>query len=146
MATTKTSPKKRAKPKRPRKPPSPQGWPERTLRGVRFLQVPAFAKIPWLVHGFSTRPGGVSPTDIDNADGEKVLNLGAVEWDSRENVEENKRRFQSALGGTDLKLISLHQIHSDVVRSFDSAPHRQCKGDASATNRPGLLLGIRTAD
>lgn len=146
MATTKTSPKKHAKPKRPRKPPSPQGWPERTLRGVRVLQVPAFAKIPWLVHGFSTRPGGVSPTDIDNADGEKVLNLGAVEWDSRENVEENKRRFQSALGGTDLKLISLHQIHSDVVRSFDSAPHRQCKGDASATNRPGLLLGVRTAD
>ena len=146
MATTKTSPKKRAKPTPPRKPPSPQGWPERTLRGVRVLQVPAFAKIPWLVHGFSTRPGGVSPTDIDNADGEKVLNLGAVEWDSRENVEENKRRFQSALGGTDLKLISLHQIHSDVVRSFDSAPHRQCKGDASATNRPGLLLGVRTAD
>ena len=146
MATTKTSPKKHAKPKRPRKPPSPQGWPERTSRGVRILQVPAFAKIPWLVHGFSTRPGGVSPTDIDNADGEKVLNLGAVEWDSRENVEENKRRFQSALGGTDLKLISLHQIHSDVVRSFDSAPHRQCKGDASATNRPGLLLGVRTAD
>jgi YfiH family protein len=40
----------------------------------------------------------------------------------------------------------LHQIHSDVVRSFESAPPKQCKGDASVTNRPGLLLGVRTAD
>jgi polyphenol oxidase len=108
---------------------------------VRVLQVPAFAKIPWLVHGFSTRPGGVS-----DVDGEKVLNLGAVDWDSRENVEENKRRFQAVLGADDLTLVSLHQIHSDVVRSFDSTPIKQCKGDASATNRPGLLLGVRTAD
>jgi YfiH family protein len=108
---------------------------------MRVLQVPALLKIPWLVHGFSTRPGGVS-----DFDGEKVLNLGAVEWDSRENVEENKRRFQSALGADDLKLISLHQIHSDVVRRFDTPPARQCKGDASATNKPGLLLGVRTAD
>lgn len=116
-------------------------WTERTLRGVRVLQVPAFSRIPWLVHGFSTRPGGVSEID-----GEKVLNLGAVEWDTRERVEENKRRFQAALGVPDLTLVSLHQIHSDVVRSFDYAPAKQCKGDASATHRAGLLLGVRTAD
>jgi YfiH family protein len=103
--------------------------------------VPAFAKIPWLVHGFSTRPGGVS--EIES---KKVLNLGAVEWDTRENVEENKRRFQAALGAANLTLVSLHQIHSDVVRSFDAAPTKQYKGDASATNRTGLLLGVRTAD
>jgi len=105
------------------------------------LQVPAFLKIPWLVHGFSTRPGGVS-----DRDGEKVLNLGAVEWDTRENVEENKRRFQAAVGAEDSSFVSLHQIHSDVVRSFDAAPAKQCKGDAAATKKPGLLLGVRTAD
>ena len=105
------------------------------------MQVPAFLKIPWLVHGFSTRPGGVS-----DRDGEKVLNLGAVEWDTRENVEENKRRFQAAVGAEDSSFVSLHQIHSDVVRSFDAAPAKQCKGDAAATKKPGLLLGVRTAD
>jgi len=105
------------------------------------LQVPAFTKIPWLVHGFSTRPGGVS-----DVAGEKVLNLGAVEWDTRENVEENKRRFQAGLGAADYTLVSLHQIHSDVVRSFKSTPSKQCKGDASVTKQPGLLLGVRTAD
>jgi YfiH family protein len=116
-------------------------WTERAASSMRILQVPAFSKIPWLVHGFSTRPGGVS-----DVDGEKVLNLGAVEWDSRENVEENKRRFQSALGANDLTLVSLHQIHSDLVRSFAVAPSKPGKGDASATHQPGLLLGVRTAD
>jgi YfiH family protein len=111
------------------------------VRGVQVLQVPALAKIPWLVHGFSTRPGGVSPLD-----GERVLNLGFTEGDTRENVIENRRRFQSALGANDLQLISLKQIHSDVVHLFDNIPAKSCSGDASATNRPDLLLGVQTAD
>jgi polyphenol oxidase len=122
-------------------------------RGIHILQVPALTKLPWLIHGFSTRPGGLS-----NLDGEKALNLGFTEWDTRENVLENRRRFQSALGANDLQLISLKQIHSDVIRLFDAAPHEPCKGlpavaglpalagDASATNRPGLLLAVQTAD
>ncbi len=153
VATVKTSPRKRAKIKPPKsgarktksaaKRASSKDWTERTHRGVTVVQATTFNKIPWLVHGFSTRPGGVSEID-----GEKVLNLGAVEWDSRENVEENRRRFQSALGATDLDFVSLHQIHSDVVRIFNATatPSKQCKGDALATNRPGLLLGVRTAD
>ena len=141
MSTAKTSSKKRRIRKRAPVRPREKAWAERKLRGVGVLQVPAFTNIPWLVHGFSTRPGGVS-----DAGGEKVLNLGAVEWDTRENVEENKRRFQAALGAADHTLVSLHQIHSDVVRCFKSAPPKQCKGDASATNRLGLLLGVRTAD
>jgi polyphenol oxidase len=117
------------------------GWTEKTQRGVTVLQATAFNKLPWLVHGFSTRPAGVS-----DLDGEKVLNLGAVEWDKRENVEENRRRFVAAAGASDLSFVSLHQIHSDVVRIFDASPSKQCKGDALATNRKGLLLGVRTAD
>ncbi|OLE48825.1 MAG: hypothetical protein AUG46_02480 [Acidobacteria bacterium 13_1_20CM_3_58_11] len=114
---------------------------ERRDRSIRILQVPALAKLPWLVHGFSTRPGGVS-----HRDGEKVLNLGFAEWDSRENVLQNRRRFQSALGASDLELICLNQIHSDVIHLFDAAPTTPCQGDASATNRPGLLLSVQTAD
>jgi purine-nucleoside/S-methyl-5'-thioadenosine phosphorylase / adenosine deaminase len=105
------------------------------------VQATAFNKLPWLVHGFSTRPGGTSEID-----GEKVLNLGAVEWDKRENVEENKKQFQAAVGASDLNFVSLHQIHSDVVRIFDATPSKQSKGDALATNSAGLLLGVRTAD
>jgi YfiH family protein len=120
---------------------STSNWIERKVRGIQILQVPGLAKLPWLIHGFSTKPGGVT-----NQDGEKVLNLGFTEWDSKENVLENRRRFQSALGASDLKLISLKQIHSDVIHLFDAAPADPCRGDASATNRPGLLLGVQTAD
>jgi YfiH family protein len=113
------------------------------VRGIRILQVPAFTQLPWLIHGFSTRPGGVSLLNK-----EKVLNLGFTEWDTQENVLENRRRFQSALGAFDLQLITLKQIHSDVIHLFDAntATAGPCRGDALATNRPGLLLGVQTAD
>jgi len=118
-----------------------QKWTERKSHGLRILQVPALAKVSWLVHGFSTKPGGVS-----DQGGEKVLNLGYTEWDTKESVLENRRRFQSALDASDLQLISLQQIHSDVIHLFDAAPAELCHGDASATNSPGLLLGVQTAD
>jgi polyphenol oxidase len=151
VATAKTSPSKRTKSKSPKsrspkatqsaKVPPSKDWTERTHRGVTVVQSTALNKLSWLVHGFSTRPGGVSEID-----GEKVLNLGAVEWDKRENVEENRRRFQAAVGASDLDFVSLHQIHSDVVRIVDATSGKQCKGDALVTSRAGLLLGVRTAD
>ncbi len=145
VAATKTPSSKRSVRKRPAVGQTYlaalSSWIERRDRSIRILQVPALARLPWLVHGFSTRPGGVS-----HRGGEKVLNLGFAEWDSRENVLQNRRRFQSALGASDLELISLNQIHSDVIHLFDAAPTEPCQGDGSATNRPGLLLGVQTAD
>lgn len=116
-------------------------WIDRTSQGIHILQVPALAQIPWLLHGFSTRPGGVSP--LGN---QKVLNLGFTDWDTRENVSENRRRFQTALGANDLTFVPLKQFHSDLVQLFNSPPTEICRGDASATNSPGLLLGVQTAD
>lgn len=120
---------------------SSKGWTEHKAGGLRILQADALAKIPWLVHGFSTRPGGVS-----DLRGEKVLNLGFTEWDTKENVLKNRRRFQSALGAGDSALIALKQIHSDVVHLFEDSPNEPCRGDASATTRLGLLLAVQTAD
>lgn len=118
-----------------------EGWTEHKAGGLRILQASALTKISWLVHGFSTRPGGVS-----SLRGENVLNLGFAEWDTKENVKENRRRFQSALGAEALELAALSQIHSDVVHVFEVPPASPCRGDASATNRPGLLLAVQTAD
>lgn len=117
------------------------GWTGHKAGGLQILQAGALTKISWLVHGFSTRPGGVSELR-----GDKVLNLGFAEWDIRENVIENRRRFQSALGASDFALIALKQTHSDVVHLFENSPTEPCRGDASATNRPGLLLAVQTAD
>jgi polyphenol oxidase len=124
----------------PRDPVS-NGWAERKVGGLQVLLAAALAKIPWLVHGFSTRPGGVS-----DLGGEKVLNLGFAGWDTKENVLENRRRFQSALAAPDLALCGLTQIHSDVVHLFEAPPAAPCRGDALVTNRPGVLLGVQTAD
>ena len=106
-----------------------------------FLQVPAFSAFPWLIHGFSTSQGGVSPLN-----GSTVLNLGFTEWDARENVQKNRKLFQSALNANELALVSLKQFHSDVVCGFSSVPNRPYGADAAITNTPNLLLGVQTAD
>jgi len=116
-------------------------WMLHDFRGLQILQLGPFRKFPWLVHGFSTRPGGVSPLE-----GKQTLNLGFMEWDTRENVAENRRLLQAALKAETLTLAPLKQIHSDAIHLFNAAPAHPCKGDASATNRPGLLLGVQTAD
>lgn len=116
-------------------------WNENEVNGLRLLQASALAPIPGLVHAFSTRPGGVSLLH-----GKRVLNLGFAEWDARENVLENRKRFQRALGAGDLPLVPLRQIHSDVVHKFESVPADSCRGDAALTDRPGFLLAVQTAD
>lgn len=116
-------------------------WTEAKIKGVRLLQIPALSKLSFLLHGFSAASGGVSP--VENR---SVLNLGFTEWDSHENVLENRRRFQSVLGAADLPLVTLKQFHSDVIHVFDAAPSTSCSGDAAITNRPGLLLAVQTAD
>lgn len=142
MAATKGS---RAKGKKRKKQNPRQAgasrWTQRVQRGVRILQVPALAKLPWLVHGFSTRAGGVSKLN-----GKRVLNLGFTEWDARENVKENRRRLQAAIGAQNLKLVSLLQFHSDAILHFESAPTEPSRGDAAVTKSEGLLLAVQTAD
>jgi YfiH family protein len=113
----------------------------KSANGVGLLQVSPFLKIPWLVHGFSTSQAGMSALR-----GEKVLNLGFTEWDTRENVLKNRQLFQAALGASRLILVGLKQFHSDVISDFQSAPAEPCSADASISNTPDLLLGIQTAD
>ena len=92
-------------------------------------------------HGFLGRMGGVS-TGIYAG-----LNVGLGSEDEREAVLENRSRAGDAvLPGTDIARV--YQIHSpDVVTITDAIdPEDPPKGDAMVTNRPGLLLGIVTAD
>ncbi|HVS74221.1 MAG TPA: peptidoglycan editing factor PgeF [Candidatus Acidoferrales bacterium] len=121
--------------------PSAADWRELHSGGLRILQASRLARLSWLLHGFSTRPGGASVLD-----GEPVLNLGFTDWDSRENVFENRNRLLHALGASQMSLATLRQFHSDVVCHYENAPSEPCRGDASVTERSGLLLAVQTAD
>jgi polyphenol oxidase len=124
-------------------------WRLRKSQGPQILELLPFTKFDWLVHGFSTRPGGVSVIDArqnGRARDEKVLNLGYTDWDRRERVDENRRRFVKTLGHSELPLVTLCQIHSDISHVISAPPVEPPKGDALATAAPGLLLAIQTAD
>jgi len=129
------------------------GWALRRISGLEILTAEIFHSVPWLVHGFSTRKGGAS-----RLNGVAALNLSFTDWDSREAVTQNRGAFvrailaqksASKLGakiGIEESLITLRQIHSDVVHVCSKAPARATQGDAALCVKAGLLLGIQTAD
>lgn len=131
-------------------------WRFRAAAGLKILELAPFTQFNWLIHGFSTRTGGVSilessrPGSRSNEPRKgKLLNLGYTEWDRRERVDENRRRFAKALGNPELPLVTLRQIHSDITHIIPAAPaesDNSRKGDALATRASGLLLAIQTAD
>ena len=98
----------------------------------------ALAPLP---HGFLGRKGGVS-TGIHAG-----LNVGVGSEDDRYAVLENRRRAAEAvMAGAEL--VTVHQVHSpDVVAVTQAIPlDARPTADAMVTDRPGLLLGILTAD
>jgi YfiH family protein len=120
---------------------------------LQILESPGFARLDWLLHGFSTRPGGVSELPANHeghAGAEKVLNLGFTDWDSREHVLENRQRFFASLGAAKMRVVGSRQIHSDIIQVVGSAevPHGEQapQGDALITREPGALLVVQTAD
>lgn len=116
-------------------------WSIRRARDLQVVESSALGKLGWLVHGFSTRPGGASVINEKPA-----LNLGFTEWDERERVATNREKFRGALSAREMPLVTLRQFHSDVVH-FASAPSAEApKADALITSSPGLLLGVQTAD
>ena len=118
----------------------------RPASAIEVLHAAVFSGVPWLVHGFSTRPGGVS-----TCYGGKSLNLGITAHDTHANVERNRELFEKAVGavsddGSLWPLVQVHQIHSAIIHRIDAAPAHAPAGDGMITNTPGLLLGIKTAD
>jgi hypothetical protein len=89
--------------------------------------------------------GGVSP-----AYGGKTLNLGFTPEDSRAVVERNRQLFLKELGVANGRkswpLISLRQIHSDLIHRVDGVPREPLAGDGVVTDTPGLMVAVQAAD
>jgi YfiH family protein len=115
--------------------------------------VPAFSAQDALVHGFSTRIGGVSQCYRPGGPGD--LNLGFTKDDESASVAENRRRFLRSIRADRFGRFGLlRQIHSPdllVIASEDEGaadftqPATGC-GDALMTNVPGMLLTVQVAD
>jgi purine-nucleoside/S-methyl-5'-thioadenosine phosphorylase / adenosine deaminase len=103
------------------------------------LRLREFDDLPWLAHAFSTRAAG----------------------DLAEPAE--RRRFVQAAACNAMPLVTLHQVHSAMVRVAGAMPgdsrgsplragatdlprHSAPRGDALLAAQPGLLIGIKTAD
>ncbi|HWG20356.1 MAG TPA: peptidoglycan editing factor PgeF [Terracidiphilus sp.] len=149
--------------------------PPRTVvapNGVEWIPVPAWQSLPWLWHGFATRRGGLTTCYAREGSAGELgeLNLGFTPDDDRANVLQNRRLLAEAItGNPDTPLATLRQIHSSVLVIESTAHERTaglqtgcsgdlqiptsqpasspvCKGDGILTGRPGILLGIQTAD
>ena len=124
----------------------------------KILCAKQLSQLSWLVHGFSSRPGGFS-----RVYGKSDLNLGFTKDDSKTTVQRNRAAFLRALGEPcqasaqhkadkrSWNLMSVRQIHSDVIQHIDSecwlSPRGlSLAGDGQITATPGLLLAVQTAD
>lgn len=102
------------------------------------MRAGALGNIP---HGFFGRAAGLSTGDVGG------LNCGLGSGDDKRTVEVNRRIAADAIiAGA--PLASVHQVHSPtaVITRTAVAPGDRPHADALVTDRPGLLLGIVTAD
>jgi len=105
---------------------------------VEVIRASGLAGVP---HGFLGRRGGVSKGSLAG------LNVGTGSSDDRAAIAENRRRAVAAvLSGA--AFATVHQTHSAEAVIIDRAWPQDDRpnADAMATNQPGLLLAILTAD
>lgn len=116
--------------------------------GTVFLTYPQFDEIPGIVHGFSTRLGGVS-TGMWTS-----MNLSFTRGDEDEHVRENFRRIADAIGFLPEDIVTSDQTHTTNVRvikkedrgSGITKPRSYSDVDGMITNVPGLVLATFYAD
>src|SRR5574341_1288364 len=100
---------------------------------LRLLQAAPLTRLRWLLHGFSTRADG---------------SLGFTEEATPAAVRRDRAKFLRKLAGRGKapELVTLKQVHSDLIHRVEGAPRPALQGDGLITDTPGLLLSIQTAD
>jgi YfiH family protein len=99
-------------------------------------------RLPGIVHAFFTREGGVS-TGLYRG-----LNTGTGSNDARAAVLENRARAMRHLGHAAAALATPYQVHSAeaLVVAAPWPPGEGPKVDAVVTDRPGVVVGVGSAD
>jgi YfiH family protein len=110
---------------------------------IEYLESEELSALDFLTHAFCTRSGGVSTGPYSS------LNLGFLAGDRVEDVRRNQTLVEEVFGIPDGRLILMRQVHGDRIRVLDGdgpLPEGLPECDGLITGRPGVALGIRTAD
>jgi polyphenol oxidase len=109
---------------------------------MAMITVPALNDIEGLRHAFFTREGGVSSGIFASA------NCGLGSGDEVDCVLTNRARAMEQIDRDGKSLVTLYQVHSArAVVVDDPWPREHApQADAMVTTRPGVALGILTAD
>jgi polyphenol oxidase len=93
-------------------------------------------------HGFFTRAGGVSEGEFAS------LNCGYASGDDGTRVGANRARALRRLGAAPASLCTVRQVHGADVVVAQSPPQERpsVQADALVTDRPGITLGVLSAD
>lgn len=108
--------------------------------GVVFLEFKPFMTIPFLVHGFSTRLGGISDNEFSS------MNLSYSRGDDKEKVDENYIRICKALSIQREQLVFTDQIHETNVQYADGTKNEYEGTDGLITDQKNLVLTTSYAD
>lgn len=125
--------------------------PEMNLKnknGVTYLTYPAFEREDGILHGFSTRLGGVSQGIYSS------MNLSFTRGDEEAAVKENYRRIANAIGFCVEDLVTSDQTHTANVRKVTESdrgkgiltPRDYKDVDGMITDLPGIVLATFYAD
>ncbi len=107
-----------------------------------MLTSTAFNRMDGIRHGFFTREGGHSDGIYAS------LNCGPGSSDDSGKVAQNRARVAERIGVAPSGLITLYQVHSPTTTVVDQ-PWDQAdapQADAMVSRKPGIALGILTAD
>lgn len=116
--------------------------------GVVYFTYPMLEKLSCVIHGFSSRLGGVSEGDCSS------MNLSFSRGDKEENVWENYRRISNALGFQIEQIVTSDQTHTTNVKIISAEdkgsgiikPKKFHNVDGMITNEPGVVLATFYAD
>lgn len=117
-------------------------------KAVPYFTFPAFDELPGIIHGFSSRLGGVSEGFLSS------MNLSFSRGDEPERVRENFRRIAASIGFSEKDLVFSMQTHTANVRRVGredcgrglERPVGYCDVDGLVTNEPGVVLATFYAD
>ena len=117
-------------------------------KAVPYFTFPAFDELPGIIHGFSSRLGGVSEGFLSS------MNLSFSRGDEPERVRENFRRIAESIGFSEKDLVFSMQTHTANVRRVGredcgrglERPVGYCEVEGLGTNEPGVVLTTFYAD